>query len=102
MGIGHPPHNKKDRLGVLLRAADNLVPLRHRGDEFIDLLLSLLEAATFPDDESPRKGIHVPSLFEENARLRALAVKLSNFLGDLPVREWEDAVAAGADGPPMR
>ena len=102
MGIGHPPHNKKDRLGVLLRAADNVVPLRHRGDEFIDLLLSLLEAATFPDDESPCKGIHVPSLFEENARLRALAVKLSNFLGDLPVREWEDAVAAGADGPPMR
>jgi hypothetical protein len=67
MGIGHPPHNKKDRLGVLLRAADNVVPLRHRGDEFIDLLLSLLEAATFPDDESPCKGIHVPSLFEENA-----------------------------------
>ncbi len=104
MGIGHLPPNKKDRLGVLLWAADNVVPLRHRGNEFFDLLLPLLEeAATFPDDESPCQGIHnVLSLFEENARLRALAVKLSNFLGDLPVREWEDALAAGADGPPMR
>ena len=104
MGIGRPPHNKQDRLGVLLRGADNVVPLRHRGDEFFDLLSPLLEeAASFPDDESPRQGIHnVLSLREENARLRALAVKLSNLIGELPVREWEDAVAACADGPPMR
>ena len=53
MGIGHPPHNKQDRLGVLLRAADNVVPLRHRGDEFFDTLSPLLEeAATFPDEEA--------------------------------------------------
>jgi hypothetical protein len=99
MGIGHPPHNKQDRLGVLLRAADNVVPLRRRDDEFFDALSPLLEeAATFPDDESPRQGIHnVLPVREENARLRALAVKLSNLLGDLPVREWEDAVAACAD-----
>jgi hypothetical protein len=102
MGIGHPPHNKQNRLGVLLRAADNVVPLRHRGDEFFNALSPLLEEAV-PDEESLRQGIrNVLSLREENARLRALAVKLSNLIGELPVREWEDAVAACADGPPMR
>jgi hypothetical protein len=102
MGIGHPPHNKQNRLGVLLRAADNVVPLRHRGDEFFNALSPLLEEA-LRDEESPRQRIrNVLSLREENARLRALAVKLSNLVGDLPVREWEDAVAACADGPPMR
>ena len=101
MGIGRPPHNKQDR-SALLRAADNVVSLRHRGDEFFDLLSPLLEEA-LRDEESPRQGIrNVLSLREENARLRALAVKLSNLVGDLPVREWEDAVAACADGPPMR
>lgn len=98
MGIGHPPHNKHDRLGGLHRATDNVVSLRHRGDEFFDVLSPLLEeAATFPDDELPRQGIHdALSLLEENARLRVLAVKLSNLLGDLPVREWENAAAAGS------
>jgi hypothetical protein len=32
-------------------------------------------------------------LLEENARLRALAVSLSNLLGGLPVREWQHATA---------
>jgi hypothetical protein len=83
MGIGHPPRNKKDR-----RLGDNVVSLRHPGDEFFDLLSPLLEeAATFKDNESPRQE----SLSKENARLRALAVGLSNLLGDLPVRAWEDA-----------
>ena len=101
MGIGRPPHNKQDLLAGLFRAADNVVPLRHRGDEFSDVLSPLLEAAaTFPNDESPRQGFL--SLLEENARLRALAVKLSNLLGDLPAREWEDAGAGGADSPPVR
>jgi hypothetical protein len=98
MGIRHPPHNKQDRLGVLLRGADNVVPLRHRSDALSPLLEEALR-----DEESPRQGIrNVLSLREENARLRALAVKLSNLVGDLPVQEWEDAVAACADGPPMR
>jgi hypothetical protein len=88
MGIGHPPRNKKDR-----RLGGNVVSLRHPGDEFFDLLSPLLEeAATFNDNESPRQGIHnVLSLSKENARLRALAVELSNLLGDLAVQEWEDA-----------
>jgi hypothetical protein len=102
MGIGHPPHNKQDRLDVLLRGADNVVPLRHRGDGFSDALSPLLEEA-LADEESTPQGIgNVLSLREENARLRALAVKLPNLAGDLPVREWKDAVAACADGPPMR
>jgi hypothetical protein len=85
MGIGHPPH-KKDRLGV-----DNVVSLP--GDEFFDVLSPLLEEpATAKDDESPGQGLHnVLSLSKENARLRALAVGLSNLLGNLPVRAWEDA-----------
>jgi hypothetical protein len=89
MGIGDPPRSKKDRrLGV-----DNVVSLRHPGDGFFDVLSPLLEeAATSRDDESPRRKLHnVLSLSKENARLRALAVGLSNLLGDLPVREWEDA-----------
>jgi hypothetical protein len=82
MGIGHP-RNKKDR-----RLGDNVVSLRHPGDKFFNLSSPLLEeAATFEENESPRQE----SLSKENARLRALAVELSNLLGDLPVREWEDA-----------
>ena len=88
MGIGHPPSEKKDR-----RPGDKIVSLQHPGDEFLDLLSPLLEkTATFKNDESPRQGLHdVLSLSAENARLRALAVELSNLLGDLPVREWDDA-----------
>jgi hypothetical protein len=83
MGIGLPPRNKKDR-----HLGDNVVSLRHPGDDFFDLLSPLLEeAATLEDNESPR----LESLWKENARLRALAVELSNLLGDLPIREWEDA-----------
>ena len=82
MGIGHPPRDNKDRPG------DDVASLRHPGDEFFDLLSPLLEeAATFKDNETPSQE----SLSKENARLRALAVALSNLLGNLPVREWEDA-----------
>ena len=82
MSIGHPPHNRRNGLG-----ASNVVSLRHQGDEISDVLSPLLEeSATFPGGKSPRQGIHnVLSLLEENARLRALAVKLSNLIGDLPV-----------------
>jgi hypothetical protein len=86
MGTGDPPRKKQDRLGV-----DNAVSLP--GDEFFEVLSPLLdEPATAKGDESPRQGLHnVLSLSKENARLRALAVGLSNLLGDLPVRAWEDA-----------
>ncbi|AHY55267.1 hypothetical protein [Bradyrhizobium japonicum] len=46
----------------------------------------------FNDDESPSN--EVMRLLEENARLRALAVELSNLLGDLPSGEWDAALAS--------
>ena len=93
MSIEHPPH--KDRLGALL--------LRRRNDELYAALVPLLEeVAALSDDESHRQEIHNMTLRKENAKLSALAVNLSNLLGDLPVREWEDAVATHAHGPPMR
>jgi len=72
------------------------VSLQHPDDEFFDVLSPLLEeAATSKDAEPPRRGFpNVLSLSKENARLRALAVGLSNLLGDLPVREWKDAARA--------
>jgi hypothetical protein len=100
MGIGPPPRKKQDRPG-----AGNVVSLRHPDDEFFDVLSPLLEetatseeAATLKDDESPRQEPHdVLSLLKENARLRALAVGLSNLLGDLPARAWEDAARSCRD-----
>ena len=87
MGIGHPPRNGKGR-----RRA-SVVSLRRPDDEFFDMLSPLLEeAAVAGDDRSPRQGPpNVVSLTKENARLRALAVGLSNLLGDLPARRWEEA-----------
>jgi hypothetical protein len=80
MGIEHLPRNRNG-----FRRGDNLVSARHPADEFFDLLSPLLEeAATFEDHQLPRQE----RLLKENARLRALAVELSNLLGDLPVRDW--------------
>ena len=94
LAMGIEPHNKQDRLGALL--------LRRRNDETLAALLPLLEeVAALPDDELHRQEIHnILKLRKENAKLRGLAVKLSNLLGDLPVRESEDAVAPHAYGPP--
>jgi hypothetical protein len=71
-------------------------------DEFIEVWSSSLKtrAETFPEDDSPSDD--VLWLLEENARLRALAVKLSNLLGDLPSREWEDAMAVLKSDPARR
>jgi hypothetical protein len=92
MGIEHPPRNGKDR-----RGNDNVVSLRQPDDPFFEVLSPLLEeAAVVKGDQSPRQGLpNVVSLAKENARLRALAVGLSNLLGDLPVRRWEDAARCG-------
>jgi hypothetical protein len=101
MGIGYPPHKKQDRLEEFRGAghADNVLPLReenallqgvespHRGDEFFDILSPLLEASAEQEDESPhQESNEFLLLLEENARLRKLAVQLSNLLGDLPER----------------
>ena len=94
MGTGHPPRKKQDRPG-----AGNVVSRRHPDDEFFEVLWPLLEeAATSENAESPRQDLpNVLSLSRENARLRALAVGLSNLLGDLPARAWEDAARSCRD-----
>jgi hypothetical protein len=57
-------------------------------DESFDFLSPLLEEpATVSDDVAPRQGTDhdiLLLLLEANARLRALAVQLSNLVGDLP------------------
>jgi hypothetical protein len=60
------------RLGALLWDADKAPPRREAD-------------APLQGVGSPHQEIHdIASLLEANARLRALAIKLSNLLGDLP------------------
>jgi hypothetical protein len=76
MGVG--PNN---------RSADNVLPSPHGGgDEFFDDLRPALEEVVgFKRDESAHQETNdLLLLLEENARLRKLAVQLSNILGDLP------------------
>ena len=89
MGTGDPPRNRKGRR----RDGHNVVSLRHPGDHFFEVVSPLLEEADIAKDDRspPRDRPNILSLAKENARLRALAVGLSNLLGDLPVRRWEDA-----------
>ena len=64
-------------------------PLKRRlqADELLTALSPLLdEVDGLRGDETPREAGNIPVLLEENARLRKLAVKLSNLLGDLPER----------------
>jgi len=100
MSIEHLRHHKQVRSdevravehqgNVRPSHADN-APLQaseppHRDDEFLTALLPLLEeAAGLQADESPQQETNdLLLLLEENARLRKLAVKLSNLPGDLP------------------
>ncbi|MCP3474983.1 hypothetical protein NLM33_32190 [Bradyrhizobium sp. CCGUVB1N3] len=62
-------------------------------DAFGRLSPQLLEE--FDDDESPSD--EVLRLLEENARLRALAVELSNLVGNLSNREWNAALTPAED-----
>jgi hypothetical protein len=67
--------------------ADNGPPSPHGGDdEFSDALRPALEeVAGLQRDESPHRETNdLLLLLEENARLRKLAVQLSNLVGDLP------------------
>ena len=99
MSIEHSLQNKPVRLNGYRGAghADNVVPLRQdnvfqgrqppqRSDEFFAVLTPLLEeAAGLRRDRSPHQETSdFLVLLEENARLRKLAVQLSNLLGDLP------------------
>ena len=100
MSIEHPPHDKQARRDTFrnVEHGGNVVPLRednsvrqpndapHPDDELLTALSPLLdEVDGLRGDDAPQGGANnVGVLLEENARLRKLAVKLSNLLGDLP------------------
>ena len=99
MSIEHPPHDRQARREAFrnVEHAGNVVPLREdnsvrqandapqQGDELLTALSPLLdEVDGLRGDEAPQEADNIPVLLEENARLRKLAVKLSNLLGDLP------------------
>jgi hypothetical protein len=69
MQIVYPPRNERDRLDEM----------PHRGDDYMDDILPLLEEnAGLGADKSVAKCANdVFSLLEENARLRELVVRLS-------------------------
>jgi hypothetical protein len=87
MGTVHAFRNKDDALGVLLRAAVKAAPHPEPPhDEFFDILSGPLEEPARVT-ATPRQGTdnEVILLRLANARLRALAIELSNLAGDLPV-----------------
>ena len=102
MSIEHPPHDRPPRrdASTVVGHADNVVPLREgdsarqaheallQSDELLTALSPLLdEVDGLRGDEAPlQEADNIQVLLEENARLRKLAVKLSNLLGDLPAR----------------
>jgi hypothetical protein len=102
MSIEHPPHDRQARRNAFrdVGHADNVVPLRedngvrqaneapHQDDKLLTALSPLLDEVDGlrGDEALHQKADNVGLLLEENARLRKLAVKLSNLLGDLPER----------------
>lgn len=102
MSIEHPPHEEQVRHDTFrnVERAGNVVPLRENNDmrqaneaanqegELLAALSPLLdEVDGLRGDEAPHQETdNVTVLLEENARLRKLAVKLSNLLGDLPAQ----------------
>jgi hypothetical protein len=101
MSIEYKPLDNQARRDPLrmVEQADNVVQLREDNnahesiqapppvDELLIALSPLLdEVDGLRDDEAPLQADNIPVLLEENARLRKLAVKLSNLLGDLPER----------------
>ena len=100
MSIEHPPHEEQVRHDGFrnVERAGNVVPLRKNNDmrqaneaanqdgELLAALSPLLdEVDGLRGDEAPHQETeNVTVLLEETARLRKLAVKLSNLLGDLP------------------
>lgn len=98
MSIEYPPHDSQARRDAfrIVEHNDNVVPLREDDvpqtveaplpvDELLTALSPLLdEVDGLRSDETPREIGDIPVLLEENARLRRLAIQLSNLLGDLP------------------
>jgi hypothetical protein len=73
MGTVHSLFDKDDALGILLRAAVSAPPLPKK-------------PAMRSKDRTPRQGTDadIRLLREANSRLRAVAIELSNLVGDLP------------------
>ena len=100
MSIEPPPPDRLARRDTFrdIERADNVVPLRADHDvlhaneapqqdgELLAALSPLLDEVDGlrGDEARPQETDNVMVLLEENARLRKLAVKLSNLLGDLP------------------
>ena len=100
MSTEYPPHHGQTRVvpyrGIV--RTDNVVSLRgdsyvrqaddtpYLGDELLAALSPLLDEVDGLRKNQPqlRDASNVGLLLEENTRLRQLAVKLSNLLGDLP------------------
>ncbi len=95
MGSDGDPPRTRPELGVLLGGDQRLVQQSkssQRAGELFELLSSSLGAPASPppDDERQRDDVdNVSAVLEANARLRALALRLSNMLENLSVREWE-------------
>ncbi|QHO74688.1 hypothetical protein ACH79_20680 [Bradyrhizobium sp. CCBAU 051011] len=102
MSTEHLPLGKQVRVNAFrdIGRRDNVVPLRERsavaqaqeaplrGDALLAALSPLLDEADGLRGDQARQHDtgNVLQLLEENARLRNLAVRLSNLLGDLPER----------------
>lgn len=82
MSIGHPPYNRRDQ-----------------SDELLAALSPLLEEAEILESQ-PAEANDFLQLLDENARLRKLAVKLSNLLGDLPERTGGEIPPESSRGSP--
>ena len=97
MSIEHSLQNKHARRDGYRGAGytDNVVSFRQdnvfqggrppqRSDEFLAVLSPLLEEAAGLRRDPRQETNDYLVLLEENARLRKLAIQLSNLLGDLP------------------
>jgi hypothetical protein len=98
MSIEHPPHHRQARvIGYRhIARAGNVVPLHEtihllpadempdRDEKLLAALSPLLDEVDGLRTKQAQDASNVRLLLEENTRLRQLAVKLSNLLGDLP------------------
>lgn len=97
MPAGHLPHHEQNQPDEIRGTADSTVPQQGIADANVskslrrdDVLLATLaplleEVADLQGGQPPHHAANdVLRLLEENARLRKLAIKLSNLLGDLP------------------
>jgi hypothetical protein len=96
MSSEDPSHNKQ-RLVVLFRNADNVPQRKSPDHEYFDVLSSpLREAAALSDDQWKQRSIdNILALLEANAKLRRMAVKLSDMLETAGIANMLDKAARG-------